>query len=359
MSLALRLADFDYELPPELIAQTPADRRDASRLCVLPASGPVQHRAFVDLPELLPEGALLVVNDTRVVPARLWTKKPSGGKVEILLVAQVEADGLREIWSCLVRAKSLEPGTPLEPVAARGLRPRSAPPRIRFLGRVADELCVEIEAADGVLAALSDWGEVPLPPYIERAAGPTDVDRDRYQTVFADRPGAVAAPTAGLHFTDEILERLARRGIERASVTLHVGPGTFAPVRVDDIAQHTMHAERFDVPPATAAAHAAARAAGRPIVAVGTTVVRTLESALDGSGRLAAGPGQTRLFLHPGKPIRAVDLLVTNFHMPRSTLLMLVCAFAGTDRLLAAYRDAIRARYRFFSYGDAMLLERA
>lgn len=354
----MRLADFDYELPPELIAQAPADRRDASRLCVVRAAGPVEHRAFTDFPDLLPDGALVIVNDTRVVPARLWTRKPSGGKVEIFLVERVTASGPREVWSCLVRAKSIAPGTPLEPVAARGLCPRSAPPRIRFLGRAADDLRVEIEAEGGVLAALDDWGEVPLPPYIERAAGPTDADRDRYQTVFARAPGAVAAPTAGLHFTGEVLDRLASRGIERAPVTLHVGPGTFAPVRVENIEDHAMHAERFEVPAATAAAHAAARAAGRPIVAVGTTVVRTLESALGAEGRVAAGPGDTRLFLYPGKAIGSVDLLLTNFHMPRSTLLMLVCAFAGQDRLLAAYREAVAARYRFFSYGDAMLLER-
>jgi len=355
----LRLADFDYELAPELIAQTPADRRDASRLLVLPAADPVSHHGFTELPDLLPEGALLVVNDARVVPARLFGRKPTGGRVELFLVGKLTHEGDREVWSCLVRAKSLEPGTALELLPARGRTPAGRPPRARFLGRFGDDLRVELRAPGGVLAALEEWGEVPLPPYIERGEGPSDEDRERYQTVFARAPGAVAAPTAGLHFTDAILDRLAARGIERAEVTLHVGPGTFAPVRVENIEDHVMHAERYDVPPATAAAYAAARAAGRPVVAVGTTVVRTLESALGPDGQLAAGPGETRLFIYPGRPIGAVDLLLTNFHMPRSTLLMLVCAFAGTERLLGAYREAIAARYRFFSYGDATLLSRA
>jgi S-adenosylmethionine:tRNA ribosyltransferase-isomerase len=356
----LRIADFDYELPAELIAQTPADRRDASRLLLLPAAGPVQHRGFAELPELLPEGALLVVNDARVVPARLTARKPTGGRVEIFLVARLAVAGTRETWSCLVRgAKSLSPGMPLVLEPARGRAPDGPPPRVTFLDRDGEECRVELEAPAGVVAALDDWGEVPLPPYIERAAGPSAADRERYQTVFARAPGAVAAPTAGLHFTDAVLERLAARGVERVAVTLHVGPGTFAPVRVDDLDDHVMHAERYEVPAAAAAAYAAARSAGRPVVAVGTTVVRTLESALDADGRLATGPGETRLFIRPGRPIRAVDHLLTNFHMPRSTLLMLVCAFAGRERLLAAYREAVAARYRFFSYGDAMLLSRA
>jgi S-adenosylmethionine:tRNA ribosyltransferase-isomerase len=326
----LRLEDFDYELPPELIAQTPADRRDASRLLVVPAAGPPRHRAFRDLPELLPEGALLVVNDARVVPARLHARKPTGGRVEVFLVEK-EADGA--VWRCLIRGqKALAAGTPLELLPPRGQAPAGPAPSATYLG-------------DGRVALgpgdLDEWGEIPLPPYIERAAGPTAADRERYQTVFARAPGAVAAPTAGLHFTDEILARLAARAIERVAVTLHV-----------------VHVERYDVPAVTAAAHAAARAAGRPVVAVGTTVVRTLESALTPDGRLSPGPGSTRLFIRPGHVVRSVDQLVTNFHMPRSTLLMLVCAFAGRERILTAYREAVARRYRFFSYGDAMLLEK-
>jgi S-adenosylmethionine:tRNA ribosyltransferase-isomerase len=318
----LRLADFDYALPPELIAQTPADRRDASRLLVLPPSGPPEHRAIRELPALLPRDALVVVNDARVVPARLFARKPTGGRVELLLVEDL--------------------GDPL------GARPARPAPKATYLG----DGQVRFDAP--IFPLLDEWGELPLPPYIDRAAGPTENDRERYQTVFARAPGAVAAPTAGLHFTDEMLA-----GLDHVSVTLHVGPGTFAPVRVDDVTEHVMHVERYEVPEATAAAVNAARATGRPIVAVGTTVVRTLESALAADGKLAAGAGSTQLFLYPGRPIRAVDLLVTNFHMPKSTLLMLVCAFAGTERVLAAYREAVAARYRFFSYGDAMLLRRA
>jgi len=341
----LRLADFDYALPPELVAQTPADRRDASRLLVLPDSGPPEHRAIRELPSLLPRDALVVVNDARVVPARLFARKPSGGRVELLLIEDLGDP----VWRCLVRGqKSLAPGVVLELLPRRGSRPERAAPKATYLG----DGRVRFDAP--IFTVLDDWGELPLPPYIDRAAGPTENDRERYQTVFARAPGAVAAPTAGLHFTERMLA-----GLDHVSVTLHVGPGTFAPVRVDDVTEHVMHVERYEVPAATASAYDAAKKAGRPIVAVGTTVVRTLESALGPDGKLAAGPGSTQLFLYPGRPIRAVDLLVTNFHMPKSTLLMLVCAFAGTERVLAAYREAVAARYRFFSYGDAMLLTRA
>ena len=281
----------------------------------------------------------------RVHRARLFARKPSGGRVELLLVEDLGDP----VWRCLVRGrKSLANGVVLELLPRRGASPRGAAPKATYLG----DGKVRFDAP--IFPVLDDWGELPLPPYIDRAAGPTENDRERYQTVFARAPGAVAAPTAGLHFTDEMLA-----GLDHVSVTLHVGPGTFAPVRVDDVTEHVMHVERYEVPAATAAAIDAARSAGRPIVAVGTTVVRTLESALGADGRLAAGPGSTQLFLYPGRPIRAVDLLVTNFHMPRSTLLMLVCAFASTERVLAAYREAVAARYRFFSYGDAMLLRRA
>jgi S-adenosylmethionine:tRNA ribosyltransferase-isomerase len=349
----LRLADFDYPLPAELIAQTPADRRDASRLMVVPARGAIAHRGFAELPSLLPRGALLVVNDARVIPARLFARKPTGGAVEIFAV-EPRAGG---VWACLVRgAKSLHEGTELTLRAPRGRAPSGPPPRATVAGRDGEEVLLRF--SDG-LAALEEWGEVPLPPYIAREAGPTEDDRERYQTVFATAPGAVAAPTAGLHFTEETLAALAARGVERASVTLHVGPGTFAPVRDDDVDKHVMHAERYVIPEATAAAHARARAEGRPVIAVGTTVVRTLESGLRPDGTVAAGPGETRLFVRPGTPVRSVDRLLTNFHMPRSTLLMLVMAFAGRERILEAYAEAVARRYRFFSYGDAMLLEKS
>jgi S-adenosylmethionine:tRNA ribosyltransferase-isomerase len=336
----LHLDDFDYVLPPELIAQAPPARRDDARLLVVRRDGPFEHRGVRELPALLPPDALVVVNDTRVLPARLHARKPSGGRIELLLVDPLGAD----VWTCLIRGqKSLAPGMVLELLPPRGRTPEGSAPRATYLG----EGRVQFDAPP------TDWGEIPLPPYIDRAAGPTDEDRDRYRTLYARAPGAVAAPTAGLHFTDEMLARL-----DRVAITLHVGPGTFAPVR--DLEAHVMHEERYEIPAATAAAHAAARAAGRPIVAVGTTVVRALESALAPDGTLRAGPGATRLFIRPGgAPVRSVDLLVTNFHLPRSTLLMLVAAFAGLARVRAAYEEAVAARYRFFSYGDAMLLHRA
>jgi S-adenosylmethionine:tRNA ribosyltransferase-isomerase len=339
----VRTRDFDYELPPELIAQTPAARREDARLLVVPR-GPIEHRGVAELPALLPEGALLVVNDVRVLPARLHARKPTGGAVEIFLL-HPESDGT---WRCLVRAKSLAPGTPLALVAPPGRRP--PPAELDFLGRDGEHARVGPVAP----AVLEAYGEVPLPPYIERP--PTAADEERYQTIFARHPGAVAAPTAGLHFTEAMLAALAARGITTTPVTLHVGPGTFAPVRTDDADEHVMHAETYVVPAETAAAHAAARAAGRPIVAVGTTVVRTLESARDEAGAVTAGPGETRLYIRPGYRFATFDVLLTNFHMPRSTLLMLVCAFGGRERVLTAYGEAVRRRYRFFSYGDAMLL---
>ena len=353
----MRLSDFDYPLPHELIAQTPADRRDASRLMVVPARGAIEHHGFAELPSLLPEDALLVVNDARVVPARLFARKPTAHSQRPVEIVAIERRGPDELWACLVRgAKALHEGTELSLQPPRGRAPSGPPPRVTVVGRDGDEVLLRFDAP--LLPALEDWGEVPLPPYIERETGPTEGDRERYQTVFAQVPGAVAAPTAGLHFTEEILGALAARGVERASVTLHVGPGTFAPVRDDDVERHVMHAERYHVPEGTAAAHARARAEGRPVIAVGTTVVRTLESALDADGRVAAGDGETRLFVRPGVAVRSVDRLLTNFHMPRSTLLMLVMAFAGRERILHAYGEAIARRYRFFSYGDAMLLEK-
>jgi S-adenosylmethionine:tRNA ribosyltransferase-isomerase len=341
----VRTSDFDYELPPELIAQTPAARRDDARLLVVGVGGAaIEHRGVADLPALLPEGALVVVNDVRVIPARLHAHKPTGGAVEIFLV-QPEADGT---WRCLVRAKSLAPGARLALAPPPGRRP--PPAEVTFLGRDGEHARIGPIAP----ATIDAYGQVPLPPYIERA--PSAADEERYQTIFARHPGAVAAPTAGLHFTPAMVDALAARAITIAPVTLHVGPGTFAPVRTDDPDAHLMHAETYVVPPATAAAHAAARAAGRAVVAVGTTVVRTLESARGEDGALRAGAGETRLYIRPGYRATMFDLLVTNFHMPRSTLLMLVAAFGGRERVLAAYREAVRRRYRFFSYGDAMLI---
>jgi S-adenosylmethionine:tRNA ribosyltransferase-isomerase len=352
----MRVSDFDFELPPELIAQRPAERRDASRLLVLArAAAAAEHRQFVELPALLPEGALLVVNDARVIPARLQAHRKSGGRHEVLLV---EPDAEPGVWRALVRGQ-LKPGVALTLDPPRGrAAPAADAPRLTFLGRDADGTA-RVRLPEGGVDALAAWGELPLPPYIARPEGLSDADAERYQTVYARAPGAVAAPTAGLHFTPELFAAATARGIERVAVTLHVGLGTFAPIRVDDTREHVMHVERYDVPAAASATIAAARAAGRPIVAVGTTVARTLESASDAAGVPRPGPGATQLFITPGYRFRAVDWLVTNFHLPQSTLLMLVSAFAGRERVLAAYRAAVAERYRFFSYGDAMLIEKA
>jgi S-adenosylmethionine:tRNA ribosyltransferase-isomerase len=343
----VKLSDFDYTLPEALVAQEPLSPRDASRLLVLPARGEAEHRTFAELDRLLAAGDLLVFNDTRVIPARLVGRKASGGKVELLLCEPL-AGGAGRRWRALGQAsKPIRAGAEL---AFDGLSARV----------VAEEgegfYDVELDREGPALEeALARAGRIPLPPYIRREPGA--LDRDRYQTIWARAPGSAAAPTAGLHFTEALLARLEARGVRRASVTLHVGPGTFLPVRGESLERHRMHAERYEVPPAAAEAIAACRARGGRVVAVGTTTVRTLESAVDGA-RVAPGAGRTTLFVRPGYAFRAVDVLVTNFHLPRSTLLMLVCAFGGTGRVLAAYGEAIARRYRFFSYGDAMLLFR-
>ncbi len=349
----MKTSDFDFHLPDELIAQSPLPERDASRLLVLPRGGGApSHRSFRDLPELLAPGDLLVLNDAKVIPARLrGAKVESGGRVELLLCDPLAPVGGRAAWRCMGgSSKPLRPG--------------------KFL-RFADdagELQAEILATheggfvdvafdadpDAFLDRLDALGELPLPPYLGRA--PEAADRERYQTIYARERGAVAAPTAGLHFTDAIFARLRERGSETAQVTLHVGPGTFMPVRAENVSEHRMHAERYHVPEATAEAIRAARARGSRVVAVGTTALRTLESAADGAGGARAGPGVSELFVTPGYRFTAVDALVTNFHLPRSTLVMLVAALAGQERLLAAYAEAVRERYRFYSYGDAMLV---
>ena len=347
----MKVADFDYDLPPALIAQQPAAQRDASRLLVLDRdTGRVTHRAFGEIGEELRPGDLLVVNDTRVLAARLHARKPTGGRVEVLLVEPVSGDA---VWRALLSgSRSLRPGMRLH-VTDRL--------EIHLLERDGDvwRLALRSEAGDPEALALSA-GAMPLPPYIVR----TDhdpraaLDRERYQTVYARAPGAVAAPTAGLHFTPALLEALKARGVEVASLTLHVGPGTFLPVRSDEVESHRLHEESYALPPATVEAVRRTRARGGRIVAVGTTSARTLEAAATG-GDLAAGAGRTSLFIYPGHRFRVVDALVTNFHLPRSTLLMLVCALAGTASTLAAYREAVREGYRFYSYGDAMLVRGA
>jgi len=336
------VADFDFALPPELIAQHPVPERSASRLLDGRAAAPAD-RVFRELPSLLDAGDLLVFNDTRVIKARLYGRKASGGAVEALVERVLPG---HEVLAHLRASKSPRPGTGL---------------------RFADEFDAEVLGRGGrdgslfhlrlggePLALLEAHGHVPLPPYITHA---DDADDERrYQTVFAARPGAVAAPTAALHFDPPLLEALHERGVATTQITLHVGAGTFQPVRAERLEDHRMHAEWFEVGAATVAAVAAARARGARVVAVGTTSVRALESAARANGTLQAASGETDIFITPGHEFRVVDALLTNFHLPKSTLMMLVSAFAGHAQVMALYRHAIRARYRFFSYGDAMLL---
>jgi S-adenosylmethionine:tRNA ribosyltransferase-isomerase len=342
----VRASEFDFTLPPELIAQAPLSRRDEARLYVLDRnSGQVEHRHVHDLPSLLPPGALVVVNDTRVIRARLHATKPTGGRVELLLVEPATSLG-PDVWRCLGGASK---PIRLGPLTLDG----DEAPQAEVL-RVAGEH-VDVKFAGDLDGYLGRHGEVPLPPYIKRDQ-PDARDVERYQTMFARVPGAVAAPTAGLHFTPELLDALRARDIGRATITLHVGPGTFAPLRSDELDGATLHAERYEISAATADAIAAARAAGRKIVAVGTTVVRTLESAANADGTVRAGAGTTSIFIKRGHRFAAVDIMLTNFHLPRSSLIILVAAFAGRERVLAAYDDAVKHGYRFYSYGDAMLL---
>jgi S-adenosylmethionine:tRNA ribosyltransferase-isomerase len=341
----MQLDAFDFELPAELIAQHPPVRRGESRLLTVDAAtGVVADRGFGDLPQLLRPHDVLVLNDTRVIKARLFGHKASGGKVELLIERVLDSSHAL----ALVRASHPpRQGTVLSLSGGR---------RLRVLDRDGGFYRLEFMDGSDVLDSLERHGEMPLPPYIERPA--QSEDEERYQTVYARSPGAVAAPTAGLHFDESMLRRLREHGVELAFVTLHVGAGTFQPVRSARIAEHVMHSERYTVPPATVAAIEGARACGGRVVAVGTTSLRALESAAAG-GRLAAGSGETRLFVTPGYEFRVVERLVTNFHLPRSTLLMLVAAFAGLDLVLRAYRHAVAQRYRFFSYGDAMFIDRS
>ena len=337
-----RTSDYDFELPPRLIAQEPLAERDASRLMVVRReTQSIEHRRFTDIVELVAPGDLLVVNSTRVMKARLLGRRASGARAEVLLLRNIEGD----VWEAMV-----SPGGKLKPG------------RIVDVG---DELSVEVlEITERrtrrvrlrtplrQMEAIERYGHVPLPPYIERADGPADASR--YQTVYARDGRSVAAPTAGLHFSDALLRRLERQGVHRADVVLDVGAGTFKPVEVEDPAEHVMHEERYSVSDATSNAVAETRNTRHHVWAVGTTSVRTLESAADEDGKVRAREGETRLFIRPGYRFRAVDRLITNFHLPRSTLIMLVAAFAGYDLIMRAYREAVEEQYRFFSYGDAM-----
>ena len=333
-------SDYTFDLPPELIAQEPAAERDASRLLHVAADGALQDLRFPDIVELLPADAVLVVNDTRVIPARVLGHKESGGNVELLFLEPAPEHGA-SAWRCLARAR--------RPLRAGQTIDVDGATLELVTGREGDEGSVVIAVPGDALALLERIGHIPLPRYVHRPD--TAADRERYQTMFARVPGAVAAPTAGLHMTPAIAERLAARGVTIAPLTLHVGYGTFEPIRTGDIREHHMHRERYAIPQATVELVRS----GRPVVALGTTALRALESFAKTHER----EGATELFLYPGcGHAFATAHLITNFHLPESTLLMLVCAFAGTERVLAAYRHAVTARYRFFSYGDAMLVHR-
>ena len=340
----MRLEDFDFDLPAELIAQFPPPNRGDSRLLTLDAQGVPGDRGFQELPELLTPSDLLVFNDTRVIRARLNGHKQTGGKVELLVERVLDA---RRALAMIRASHAPRPGSSISGWASGD---------IEVIERRGDLYELAFPSHCTVAEFLERHGSLPLPPYIERQPGADD--DARYQTVYARAAGAVAAPTAGLHFDQAMLDRLAQRGVAQAFVTLHVGAGTFQPVRVERIEAHRMHAERYWIPETTCEAVARTRAEGGRVIAVGTTSLRALESAAR-DGTLRAGGGETDLFITPGFCFRVVDALITNFHLPRSTLLMLVAAFAGLQPILAAYRHAVAQRYRFFSYGDAMLISRA
>jgi len=349
----LRRTDaYDYHLPPDRIARYPAERREGSRLLVIPRGGAggggVRDLGFTAFPELLRSGDLLVLNESRVLPVRLLGRKPTGAPCEVLLIRPVGEDldpSTAVRWEALVRPGSkLKPGR--EVIVAPGFHVRIE------AGAPGGGRIVSLQTSLSSSEALGRFGRLPLPPYLDREEEP--LDRERYQTVYARDPGSVAAPTAGLHFTPEVLRQVEARGVEVARVSLHVGPGTFRPVESEELGAHEMHSEAWRVPPEAAAAVEGARARGGRIWAVGTTVVRTLESAAGEDGTLRAGSGETRLFIAPGFRFRVVDGLLTNFHLPRSTLLMLVSAFAGHEATMEAYAHAVASGYRFYSYGDAM-----
>lgn len=340
----MNISDFDYFLPEELIAQDPVRDRDSSRLMVVRLDWErFEHRRFTDLCDYLKPGDALIINDTKVIPARLiGTKETSGARVEVLLLKQLDA----RRWEALVRpGKKARPGTRL--VFKKGLLECRVLEDTDFGGRV-----VEMDFAGPFEEVLEEVGIMPLPPYIKKPL----LEKDRYQTVYARLAGSAAAPTAGLHFTDSLLARIREMGVAVAPVLLHVGLGTFRPVKVEDITRHRMHEEYYEVPEETASVISGARERGGRVIAVGTTTTRCLESAADDKGRLRPGSGWTGIFIYPGCKFKVIDGMVTNFHLPKSTLLMMVSALAGREKIMAAYKEAVERRYRFFSFGDAMLI---
>ncbi len=346
----MQRADFRFDLPEELIAKYPAAQRSGSRLlCLDGVGGEVRHRQFSDLPDLLDAGDLLVFNDTRVIPARLHGQKASGGKVEILLERFYgESKALAQVRA----SKTPKAGSEIRLLEKAGNRPGDI--TVTVTGRQDNLFELAFPGDREILQILEQFGHVPLPPYIDRQDEAADLQR--YQTVYAREPGAVAAPTAGLHFDQALLDQLASKGVQSSFVTLHVGSGTFAPVRVDDVREHRMHSEWIEVSEEVVQRVRSTRRRGGRVIAVGTTSVRSLETAC-ASGSLQAYRGDTDIFIFPGYRFACVDAMITNFHLPESTLLMLVCAFAGREEVLAAYREAVNRNYRFFSYGDAMWVE--
>lgn len=381
----MRRQDFDFALPEELIAHAPSPDRDSSRLMVLHQAPehPVEHRVFHEISSLVKPGDVLIFNDTKVIPARTYAKKVTGGKVELLFL-----EPLADVEQGLSKGgvEVLQPGTPLLHSDASKMTQRQAKAHTRWAAMArssrplrvgttlilegAEGYTVEVEGKDGavvqlrlsealadvgLLSYLDQHGELPLPPYIEQEREEVE-HKTRYQTVYAQSPGAVAAPTAGLHFTNALLDALSQQGVHLCWLTLHVGLGTFLPVKVDEITEHKMHTETYSIPEETAAAWRQAKLEGRRVIAVGTTSLRALESAIGEDGQLQAGPNQTDIFIYPGYQFRAIDGLLTNFHLPSSTLLMLVSALYGYERTMDAYKEAVAQSYRFFSYGDAMLI---
>ena len=341
----MKTSDFDYDLPRELIAQYPAEKRDESRLLVVRReTGTIEHRTFRDIRDYLCTPDMLVVNESQVIPARLLGRRSTGGRAEMFILRNLGSDR----WEVLVR-----PGARIREGAELSFGDGTLTARVE--GAIpGGKRVVVLSAEGGVGAAIEKLGAVPLPPYIDRE--PEPLDGSRYQTVYARVPGAVAAPTAGLHFTSDLISELSAAGVGLARLVLHVGIGTFRPVAADDPSEHVMDSERYDVSEAAADAINSAREAGGRVVAVGTTSVRTLESVADATGRVVPGEGATDLFIRSPYAFRCVDALLTNFHLPKSTLLMLVSAFAGRELVLGTYAEAVRERYRFYSYGDAMLL---
>lgn len=340
----MKTSDFYFELPEALIAQRPPEHRPGSRLLVLLADGVPRDYQFQDLPDFLHAGDLLVLNDTRVIPARLLGKKESGGRVEVL-IERIETDF--EALAHIRASKACKPGTRLT---------LEDDLKVEVVERFDDLFRIRLLGEESFYNALERIGRIPLPPYIQRDAD--EEDRQRYQTVYAQSPGAVAAPTAGLHFDEQMLRHLEDKGIEIGRLTLHVGAGTFQPVRSENIESHRMHSERIVIDTRLASQIQQTRSRGGRVVAVGTTVVRALESVADETGQVSAYSGETDIFIRPEYRFRVIDAMITNFHLPESTLLMLVSAFAGTERILNAYQHAVAEKYRFFSYGDAMFIER-